>query len=74
MPRTARQYQLFTVREAAGGGLCGHYRTLTAEAAIARFWQDQAATSATFRRSQPFQKFVVVASVEEPPVWISRFD
>jgi hypothetical protein len=69
MPRTARQFQLFTVREAAGGGICGHYRALTADAAIARFWSDQAATSATFRRSQPFHKFAVVASVEEAPEW-----
>jgi hypothetical protein len=69
MTRTARKPQLFTVREVGTNGLCGRYYALTADQAIRRFWDDQAALSATFRRSMPFRKFPVTATVEPPVEW-----
>lgn len=66
MAKTRTTTQIFTVREAATGGFLGTYRTLTAAQAIRKFWDDQAATASTFRRSQPMRKFEVTASVEPP--------
>jgi hypothetical protein len=64
MARKALTFQIFTVREAGTNGFLGTYRALTADHAIRQFWDDQAATASTFRRSQPLQKFAVTASVE----------
>jgi len=64
MARKALTVQVFTVREAGTNGFLGTFRALTAEQAIRKFWDDQAATASTFRRSQPLRKFAVTASVE----------
>lgn len=48
--------QIWTVQNNAGQGL-GRYRAISAQAAIRRFLEEQAATAATFRRSQPMLQF-----------------
>lgn len=65
MARAARTAQIFTVRETATNGFLGTYSALTADQAIRKFWDDQAAMASTFRRSMPLRKFPVTASVEE---------
>ena len=62
----ARTNQIFTIREVGTNGFLGTYSALTADQAIRKFWDGQAATAATFRRSQPLRKFAVTASVEKP--------
>ena len=56
MARTAKEAQIFTVRDASGHFL-GTYRALTAQQAISRLVSDQATTAATFRKSQPVAHF-----------------
>ena len=62
----ARTNQIFTIREVGSNGFLGTYSALTADQAIRKFWDDQAATASTFRSSQPLRKFSVTASVEKP--------
>jgi len=63
--KTARVTQVWTIREVGSNGFLGTYRTYTADQAIQNFWDGQAATAATFRRSQPMmRKFAVTATVE----------
>lgn len=65
----ARSAQIFTIREVGTGGFLGAYSALTADQAIRKFWDDQAATASTLRRSQPLRKVAVAASIEPPQVW-----
>jgi hypothetical protein len=67
MARTRKSVtsQLFIIREAGSNSFLASYRALTPEQAIRKFWDDQAATASTFRRSQPLHKFAVTAAVEE---------
>ncbi len=65
MPRKTQNPQIFTVRETTTNGFLGTYFALTAEQAIKKFWDGQASTASSFRRSQPMQKFSVSASVEK---------
>jgi hypothetical protein len=62
--KIARVTQVWTIREIGSNGFLGTYRTYTADQAIQKFWDNQAATAATFRRSQPMRKFAVTATVE----------
>lgn len=67
MARTAKEAQIFTVRDASGDFL-GTYRAMTAQQAINRLVSDQAATAATFRKSQPAIPLGNLTASVEPPL------
>jgi hypothetical protein len=62
MKRTQKTTQIFTLRNEAGQ-FVGTYRALTSDQAIAKFWNDQAVQSSTFRQ-MAIKRFAITASVE----------